>query len=316
MEDVRLVEKPLDIRRLDAFVKVVDLGSVTRAAGVLRLAQPALSQQIAGLEQDFGTKLLVRSPRGVTPTEAGMVLYRYASTIHRQLEEARRNIKNVSGQLSGNVTVGLAPWSSASLLGPALLREVRRQHPGLLIHVCDIFGMAFSELVLRGKVDLALLYGDKPPRGLHYKPLYTEEFCLLAAPEIAPEGAGPIDAQTLSEIPLVLPTEESFLRQMVDRQCRNAGLVSTIIAEVQSRDVLAAALADGLGAAVLPVSVAEDMARGGRLVIRPITPAMSMPVSICIPDSTGLTDAAYAVHELLLGLVREAHPAPALQPAI
>lgn len=300
----------MDIRRLDAFVKVVDLGSVTRAAGVLRLAQPALSQQIASLEQDFGTKLLVRSPRGVTPTEAGTVLYRYASTIHRQLEEARRNIRNASGQLSGNVTVGLAPWSSASLLGPALLREVRRAHPGLLIHVCDIFGVAFSEMVLRGRMDLALLYGDTPPRGLHYKPLYTEQFCLLGSSEILPPGSDAIDAPALAHLPLVLPTEESFLRQMVDRQCRNAGLTSTIIAEVYSRDVLAAALLDGLGAAVLPTTVAWAMAAGTDLVARELAPAMSMPVSICIPDSSGLTDAAYAVHELLLELVRDIHPAP------
>lgn len=303
------MEKTLDIRRLDAFMKVVDLGSVTRAAGVLRLAQPALSQQIAGLEQDFGTKLLVRSPRGVTPTAAGMVLYRYASTIHRQLEEARRNINSISGELSGNVTIGMAPWSSAAMLAPALLREVRRQFPGLLIHICDIFGMAFSEMVLRGRVDLALLYGEKPPRGLHYKPLYTEEFCLLATPEIVPEREGPIDAEALSQLPLILPTEESFLRQMVDRQCRNAGLVSTIVAEVQSRYLLSTALQDGLGAAVLPVALARSMAEGGNLVMRDITPAMTMPISICIPDSTGLTDAAYAVHELLLELVRDAHPA-------
>lgn len=310
MDKAQLVERALDIRRLDAFVKVVDLGSVTRAAGVLNLAQPALSQQIAGLEQDFGTKLLVRSPRGVTPTEAGLVLYRYASTIHRQLEEARRNINNVSGDLSGHVTVGLAPWSSGSLLAPSLLRAVRRAHPGILIHICDIFGMAFSEMVLRGRMDLALLYGDKPPRGLHYKPLYRDEFCVLGAQSILPEEDEPVDVLTLSRLPLILPTEESFLRQMVDRQCRNAGLNSTIVAEVQSRDVLASALGDGLGVAVLPLSVAQSMAQTGDFRMRSLEPAMSMPVSICIPDSTGLTDAAYAVHELLLDLVREAHPAP------
>ncbi|MCW5720067.1 MAG: LysR family transcriptional regulator [Devosia sp.] len=298
----------MDIRRLDAFVKVVDLGSVTRAAGVLRLAQPALSQQIAGLEQDFGAKLLVRSPRGVTPTEAGLVLYRYASTIHRQLEEARRNIKNVSGELSGNVAVGLAPWSSASLLAPALLRRIRQTHPGLLIQVSDIFGVAYSELVLRGKIDLALLYGDTPPRGLHYKTLYREDFCLLGSTEIIGEDTGPVDALALSKTPLILPAKESFLRQMVDRHCRNAGLATTVVAEVQSRGLLAAALRDSLGAVILPTSLAASMQEGGYLVTRTLTPTMSMPVSICIPDSTGLTDAAFAVHEVLLGLVREAHP--------
>lgn len=295
----------MDIRRLNAFVKVVDLGSVTRAAGVLRLAQPALSQQIAGLELEFGVKLLVRSPRGVTPTPAGMVLYRYASAIHRQLEEARRNVKDTAGGLSGNITVGLAPWSSASLLGPALLRAVRREHPGILLHIFDIFGMAFSEMLLRGRMDLGLLYGESAPRGLHYKTLYQEEFCLMASETLLPTEPGPIDLQTLARLPMILPTEESFLRQMVDRHCRSAGLTPTIVAEVQSRHVLAAALSDGLGAAVLPASVARSMVTGDSVTLRPLAPAMSMPVSVAIPDSTGLSDAAYAVHELLVGLVRD-----------
>jgi LysR family nitrogen assimilation transcriptional regulator len=98
----------LDTRRLEAFIKVVDLGSVTRAAKLLSVAQPALSQQIASRESDFKRKLLVRSARGVKPTEAGQILYRYAKSIQRQIEEARRSILDNTPELIGNVTIGLA----------------------------------------------------------------------------------------------------------------------------------------------------------------------------------------------------------------
>jgi LysR family nitrogen assimilation transcriptional regulator len=104
----------LDTRRLEAFIKVVDLGSVTSAAKLLSVAQPALSQQIASLESDFKRKLLVRSARGVKPTEAGRILYRYAKSIQRQIEEARRSILDNKPELTGNVTIGLAPFSSAA----------------------------------------------------------------------------------------------------------------------------------------------------------------------------------------------------------
>jgi len=88
----------MDTRRLEAFIKVVDLGSVSSAAKVLNVAQPALSQHILSLESDFKCRLLDRSARGVKPTEAGQILYRYAKSIQRQIEEARRTM---SGQQAG-----------------------------------------------------------------------------------------------------------------------------------------------------------------------------------------------------------------------
>lgn len=299
----------LDTRRLDAFVKIVDLGSVTRAAAVLRIAQPALSQQIAGLEAEFKAQLLVRSTRGVTPTPAGLVLYRYARSIHRQLQEAQRTILDASRELAGSVALGLAPWSTASLIAPALLRAVRSQHPGILLHISDTFGITFSELTLRGHMDIAVLYGDSPPRGLLYKPVGVEQFCLVGNRELVPAETT-VGIDTIAHTPLILPTEESFLRQLVDRTCQGAGTSPQIVSEVYSSDILSAALADGVGATVLPRSVASSLRDAEQLVIVPIEPALSMPVSICIPDSAGLSDAAFAVHQLVITILAERFGAP------
>jgi DNA-binding transcriptional LysR family regulator len=78
----------LDTRRLRAFIKIVDIGSFTRAAAILYIAQPALSQQVATLETHFRRKLLVRSKSGVRPTEAGRILYKHAQVMLRQLDLA------------------------------------------------------------------------------------------------------------------------------------------------------------------------------------------------------------------------------------
>lgn len=296
----------LDTRRLDAFVKIVDLGSVTRAAAVLRIAQPALSQQIAGLEADFKAKLLVRSTKGVTPTPAGLVLYRYARSIHRQLQEAQRNILDASSGLSGSVALGLAPWSSASLIGPGLLRTVREHHPGILLHVCDIFGIAFSELTLRGRMDLAVLYGEAAPRGLLYRTVGMETFNVVARPELlAVAGEAPVSIEALARLPLILPTEESFLRQMVERACLATGTPPPVVAEVYSTDMLSAALSDGIGATVLPGAVARSLRNHEDLGVLPLDPTLTMPISICIPDSAGLSDAAFTVHELVATALSE-----------
>lgn len=294
----------MDTRRLDAFVKIVDLGSVTRAAAVLRIAQPALSQQIASLEAEFKAQLLVRSTRGVTPTAAGLVLYRHARSIHRQLQEAQRNILDASSELSGSVALGLAPWSTASLIGPALLRAVRSQYPGILLHISDMFGITFSELTLRGHMDLAILYGDSPPRGLLYQTVGAEQFCLVGRPDMV-AAAATVGVDQVARTPLILPTEESFLRQLVERACQTAGATPSIVAEVYSTEILSAAIVDGIGATVLPQTVARSLRHAEDLAIVPIAPVLSMPISVCIPDSAGLSDAAYAVHQIAVATLAE-----------
>lgn len=84
----------MNLRRLKYFVKIVDIGSLTQAAEVLHIAQPALSQQVATLENELDQQLLIRTKRGVTPTEAGKILYAHARTILRQCEQAQTAVIN------------------------------------------------------------------------------------------------------------------------------------------------------------------------------------------------------------------------------
>lgn len=99
----------MNFRRLKYFVKIVDIGSLTRAAEVLHIAQPALSQQVATLEGEFNQQLLIRTKRGVTPTDAGKILYTHARAILRQCEQAQLAVHNVGQALSGQVSIGFAP---------------------------------------------------------------------------------------------------------------------------------------------------------------------------------------------------------------
>lgn len=91
----------MNFRRLKYFVKIVDIGSLTQAAEVLHIAQPALSQQVATLEGELNQQLLIRTKRGVTPTDAGKILYTHARAILRQCEQAQLAVHNVGQALSG-----------------------------------------------------------------------------------------------------------------------------------------------------------------------------------------------------------------------
>ncbi|ACT06371.1 HTH-type transcriptional regulator CatM [Dickeya dianthicola] len=90
----------MNLRRLKYFVKIVDIGSLTQAAEMLHIAQPALSQQVATLESEMEKQLLVRSRRGVTPTEAGKILYSHAQTILNQCEQAKHAVNGVRQTVS------------------------------------------------------------------------------------------------------------------------------------------------------------------------------------------------------------------------
>ena len=99
----------VDFRKLKSFVKIVDTGSMSRAASILRTAQPALSQQIASLEAHFNHKLLIRSNVGIAPTEAGLILYRHAQLMLKQIEQAQIDINQSATSVAGAFPSGLRP---------------------------------------------------------------------------------------------------------------------------------------------------------------------------------------------------------------
>ena len=298
----------MDTKRLEAFTKVVDLGSMTSAAKVLNVAQPALSQHIASLEADFKCKLLDRSARGVKPTEAGQILYRYAKSIQRQIEEARRTILDNKPELTGNVTIGLAPLSSATLLATPLLTQVRERFPGIVLHIYDSFGIVLSEMMLKGSMDMAVLYGDRPVTGLDYKPLMQEPFFLVAPRTMLSEQPqlDSVSAAEVAQFDLILPYRESFLRQAVERVCAEVGLRPRIVAEIHSQSTISSAIAAGMGATVLPLSIANILPNQDELCIRRIdAPAASLQMSLSISDNAALSDAAFAVYKVLLEIIGE-----------
>jgi len=170
----------MDTRRLYSFVRVVDAGSITRAADLLHIAQPALSQQMTALESLFGQQLLSRSKQGVEPTEAGRVLYRHARVILRQLEQAQADVEVVGRELAGGVSVGLAPYSTVNALAFPLLSAVRARYPRVLLHINENFGGVLSEALMTGRMDMALLYDSGPIRGVDFERLLTEELVVVA----------------------------------------------------------------------------------------------------------------------------------------
>ena len=197
-------------------MKIVDIGSLTQAADVLHIAQPALSQQLATLEGEVRQQLLVRTKRGVTPTEAGKVLYRHAQLILRQCEQARVDMEAAGrGPFRRGGGRPGARHRRGGLALP-LLRTVRARHPGILLYLNETYGSTLSELIMNGRMDLAVLYGGKVAvHGLTFLPLLQG----AALPRRAGQHAGAPDQvplRMLGEMDLYLARPYNVVRRMVD----------------------------------------------------------------------------------------------------
>jgi len=294
----------VNLRRLQYFVKIVDIGSLTQAADVLHVAQPALSQQLATLEGEVRQQLLVRTKSGVVPTEAGKVLYRHAQLILRQCEQARADMSAAAKSISGAVAVGLAPGTAAAGLALPLLRTVRARHPGILLYLNETYGTTLSELVMNGRMDLAVLYGGKTAvHGLSFVPLLREQLYVVGpASMMAPPGEMSVPA--LADMDLYLARPYNVVRKMVNEAFAAIGRAPKVVAEIESASTLTAVIADGLGATILPESMARQVAAScGGWQSRIVDPIIEAPLALCQSDHLPLSEPAQAIKEILIELV-------------
>nr|WSZ99830.1 nitrogen assimilation transcriptional regulator NAC [Streptomyces sp. NBC_00857] len=301
----------MDTRRLHSFVKIVDAGSITRAADILHVAQPALSQQVSALEAQFKQQLLIRSKRGVVPTEAGRALYRHAQLILHQVEQAHAAVGTGGRTPAGRVSVGLAPCSTGAALALPLLRAVRERYPDIVLHLNENSGGVLSEAIMTGRMDMAFIYGSGPMRGVEFEPMLTEELFLVTAPDAAPDDPPAGDAQAsevaLSELAgaeLLLPSPSHTIRQVMDHALRTASVEPRVIGEAESTSTLVAAVVEGMGATVLPRSLARATREARDVTVRRITgPPIEVTLSLCFSHHQPLSEPALAVHDVFHELI-------------
>ena len=174
----------MNLRQLKYFVRVVEMQNMTRAAESLHVAQPALSQQMSLLEDNLGVALLVRGAKGVQPTAEGLLLYRHAQTILRQVDSTRSLLSRTADQVTGTVSIGLAS-STARMLALPLMRRAKAELPSVVLEIVDVPSADLTKLVLQGRIDFSLSPDQQPMQGLQRTPLLRESLFLLAHASVA-----------------------------------------------------------------------------------------------------------------------------------
>ena len=248
----------MELRQLRYFVRVVELGSISRAALDLDLVQSALSQQITRLEGELSTRLLQRSPQGVTPTEAGVAFFREAQLTLRHAEQAIRAAQQA--RLSGTVSVGLAP-TTAAVLGLPLMQAMRERYPDVRLHMVESLSGHLSAMLNARQLDLAVLF-DLPMAGgqslqaarrWSVLPLIEEDIFLISARRTSKTGASPaLRLAQLKDQALILPTGPHGLRSTLDAAFARAKVVPMVAFEVDSLAMLMDAVRLGMGDTLQP----------------------------------------------------------------
>lgn len=297
----------MDTRRLKYYVRIVELGSLTKASEVLHVAQPALSQQVIALEKTFGKRLLIRSKKGVIPTDAGHALYRHAQLILKQVAQAHSEIENTSAGLAGTVAIGVAPYSSASAMALPLLMAAREKYPGIVLHIHENFSSAISEMVSSRRLDMAFIFTPGEIKGLTFEHLMDEEICLVGSREAMQDFQG--ETVSIERLPckhMVLPGPIHLLRSQFDAVCAKANIKPHIIAEIESLTLLAKALAQGLGFSLLPLSVARDLGVSKEIDwVKLDKDLFDIKLSLCRSDIKSFSEPAIAINNLIHDIAGE-----------
>jgi LysR family transcriptional regulator, regulatory protein for tcuABC len=240
----------MELRQLRYFVRVVELGSMSRAALDLDVVQSALSQQIGRLEGELATRLLQRSSKGVAPTEAGLAFFREAQLALRHADSAVRSAQQ--SRLSGSVSVGLAP-TTAGVLGLPLMLAVRERYPDVRLHMVESLSGHLSAMLNARQLDLAVLFDPDPGRRWSVTPLVEEKLYVIGArgkqKRVLPAKVRLADLAGLS---LILPSGHHGLRSTLDTAFSGQRMRRLLPIEVDSLAMVMDAVRAGLGCTIQP----------------------------------------------------------------
>ena len=287
----------MQFRQLRYFVKIVEAGSFSRAATTIHVAQPALSQQIAELEERLGVKLLQRSARGVTPTAAGEVLLREASAILHQLDQLPGIVRSSSGEPEGAVSLGLAYSLANSLIGP-LVRRVQTSLPKVKLKLSDAASRALEEGVAANSLDMAVVYEDELVSAFSRRPIFRQRMYLIGS-EPAFNNTASVSIDDIAKLPLVLPGLPNGRRSLIDRAFAERGFLPNIVAEAETLSSELSAVRSGVAHTILPVASPERFLSDGFVEPLMVEPGLFLTCSVISSSDFPLSHAGEAVRSLV-----------------
>jgi DNA-binding transcriptional LysR family regulator len=302
----------MDLRTLRYFIAVLEAGSLSRAAGSLYIAQPALTAQIKKLEAELGAQLFDRSHAGVTPTPAGMQLYEDARRLLSDADAVRERIQRLPQGPEGSVTVAV-PFLIASLLLGPVLAALKASHPRIRVFVLDDLSLAVKKAMLDRRADVGILVDTPQVEGLDCRPLARESIFVcgydrdgalsahLRRPARGKNTKPEVAFADAARLPLVLQSRRFSIRQRVEEAAASLGVTLNLAHEHDSARVIRSLYGCGAGYTFTPACALGDSPHGGDdwVVARVVEPALQRSYTIAMPAERAPDAAVQVVAEAL-----------------
>ena len=271
----------MDLKRLEYFVAVAEAGSFSQAAASLHMSQPALSQQVALLEQETGQRLFNRTGRGVELTDAGQSLLTHARGIFELVDRARADMRERQLTPSGRITIGLPPRVAHAMTAD-LVECFRTEFPEAAISVAEGLSVRLREWLIAGRLDVAVLFDPLDSPLLHMETLVREPLVVMARMPLPLR----MRLAEVAALPLVLPSRPNALRQLLEKEVHPKGLQLKVVAEVDSIQTVLSLVARGVASTVLPASSMREWIHGEPPNIAAIyAPAIRNRLTIAVPKA-------------------------------
>ncbi len=293
----------MELRQLRYFVRIIETGSMGSAAQDLDIGVSALSQQMSRLENELAIRLLQRTSRGVTPTNAGLAFYSQAQLALRHADDAILAAREA--RLSGHVSVGMAP-STASILGIPFIHAMQENYADVRLHVVESLSGNLERMINTRQIDLAIVFQKDKILRWSARPILEEQLFLIGSHALlAALPDNPITPEQLAGIPLIMPSQGHGLRGRLDAVCQEHALNVETVAEIDGLALLMRAVRDGLGATLQPGAAISHLDNDALRVIGVHNPVLSRPNFLVSLSDDELTPAGLAARVVLTKVMRQ-----------
>ncbi len=282
----------MEISQLRTLIHVAELGSLSKAADRLHIAQPALSRQISQLEKELGVRLFDRHGRGMVLTQEGEEVQRRAMRVITELAEIRPAVVGSNASLGGHISIGISA-SASNLLCESLVAAFRQTHPKATLRILTAYSDYLLEWLQQGELDVAAVYllndpksltDRKLPKTVRVSPLLDETFLLVGPTASALSLGAPVTFSKLEKLPLLLPSVRHATRLMLDKHAKQLGISLDIKVEIDDYSVLKALVMSGHGHTICPLAPIHEEVSDGRLRAAPlINPILTRRLLLAYP---------------------------------
>lgn len=298
------METCVDFKRLEYFLSVAEHGSFSRAASVIGVAQPALGRQVQRLEESCGARLFYRHGRGVALTPEGEAFRLRIQPLMRELGAAMNGLADPAREVSGQVRIGMTP-TILSLIGLPLIQHLQERHPALRLNFLSGYSGYVHEWLIDGRLDIAILHDARRSRHIGVDFLAEAQLFLISAARHR-QALGPVNLETLAQLPLALPSAAHGLRRTLDSAAARARVSLDVRFELDALELMKAVALTGEAHTVLALPAVERELRDGTLTATPLgEPQLSTRLMVATSVARPLTRAARCVVEALTPTLRE-----------